>query len=101
MQSSDYLVDLKTLADYQHKQRRTVLFRVTIAPVANHVEVTYQAVKADGKTVVTGEPALRQTGIGKLALWESFGYIKVVTGSLKHRTATIRLTESGIEMAAG
>ena len=100
MQPGDYLIDLKILADYQHQKRRTVLFRVTIEPVGNRAEVTFRAVKADGKTAVTGEPVLRQLGIGKLALWESVGYIKVVTGSLKQRTSTIRLTDSGIEVAA-
>jgi len=98
--SIDYLADLKILADYQRQERRTVLFRVMIAPVGNQAEVTFRAVKADGKTAVTGEPLLRQVGIGKLALWESFGYIKVVTGSLKRRTSTIQLTESGIAVAA-
>jgi hypothetical protein len=100
LQSINHLADLKRLASYQHEQGRTVLFQVTIAPGEKQVEVTYRALQADGKTTVTGEPVLRQMGIGKLALWESYGYIKVVTGSLKQRTSTIRLTESGMETAA-
>jgi hypothetical protein len=100
LQSGNHLADLKILANYQQNQGRTVLFGVTMAPAGNQVEVTYHAMQADGKTPVTGEPVLRQRGIGKLALWESYGYIKVVTGSLKQRTSTIRLTESGMEIAA-
>jgi hypothetical protein len=99
VQSGDYLSELKTLADYQRKQRRAVTFRVTITSVDNHAEVTFRAVRADGKTA-TGAPVLRLGGIGKLALWESFGYIKVVTGSLKQRSSIVRLTDSGLEAAA-
>jgi hypothetical protein len=100
MHADEVVADLKTLADYQHAQRRTMVSRVMITPIANQAEVVFHAVRPDGKTAATAELVLRQIGLGKLALWESFGDIRVVTGSLKQRTSTIRLTQNGLEIAA-